>query len=163
MKFVSLFGPLNLPEDPAIGQEGDIYYNTTENEYRGFIGNQWRSIISDENIKIRIAPEIFTIGSGTASTSVILEQYHSENIIYCVSASLTNIIIPEQSTTSIHVGSRIGVARGSNGNVQVIAGGPEVELNLPSSIYLTKMGTEGRLINVGFNKWIFDAEYPDIY
>lgn len=163
MKFVSLFNPVSLPSDPESANEGDLYYNSTEGVYKVKLNGVWTSLLSDSVLKVAIAPEIFTVGSGTASATEILEQYHSENIINCVSASLTNIVIPEQSTTNIHIGSRIGIARGSDGDVQIIAGDPLVELNIPSNVYLTKSGTEGRLINLALNKWIFDAEYPDMY
>lgn len=162
MRFVSMFNPVSLPEDPQSGQEGDLYYNSVEGNYKIKLNGVWSSLVHHENIKIIIAPEIFTVGYGSASAQVVLEQYHSENIINCVSASLTNVFIPDQSTTSIHVGSRMGVIRGGTGEVSITAD-PAVELLLPSEVYLTKTGKEGRLINIGVNQWIFDTEFPDLY
>lgn len=163
MKFVSAFNPVNLPEDPISGQEGDIYYNTNYNEYRGFIAGQWRVFISEPNLKILIAPEIFTVGIGLSSASVVLEQFHSENVIYCMSASLTSIIIPEQSTTSIHTGSRMTIVRGSGGDVQIVKDTEDINFNPPSEIYLVAEGTTAVLMNVANNTWAIETEFPDIY
>ena len=163
MKFVSAFNPVSLPEDPAFGNEGDLYYNSTEKNYKVKLNGVWTALINDSNLKILIAPEIFVVGSPyIAEESITIQQYHSENIINCVSASVTNITIPNQSGSNIHTGSRIGILRGGTGEVNIIAG-EDVELNIPSNIYLTKTGTEIRLINVGFNQWIISGEFPDIY
>ena len=164
MKLVSLFNPVSLPSDPATAVDGDLYYNTTTGDYRIKVDGLWASIIVDQSIKISIAPEIFIVGSPTtASTSVTLEQYHSENILNCLSASLSQIVIPNQGESSIHVGSRIGVVRSGTGEVEIIAADEEVSFSPPSDIYLTKTGTEIRLINIGYNQWIMTGEFPDLY
>lgn len=164
MKLVSLFNPVSLASDPESGNDGDLYYNTVEKNYRIKSNGRWISLTNEDNLKINIAPEIFSVGSPTtASTSVTLEQYYSENIISCLSASLTQIVIPEQSTTSIHTGSRIGIYRGGIGEVEIIAGSPGVNFDPPSDIYLTKTGSEVRLINIDYNTWILSGEFPDLY
>jgi hypothetical protein len=163
MKFVSLFNPVKLAQDPEISEDGDLYYNTTIGNYRLKLNGVWSTVIHNQNIKLAIAPDIFTIGdSETASATTTLEQYYSENILYCVSASLTQIIIPNQENTSINVGSRIGVARGSEGIVEIIAE-EEVDFSPPSNVYLTSVDAEVRLINVSYNKWIMTGEFPDLY
>lgn len=164
MKLVSLFNPVSLPNDPDTAVDGDLYYNTTTGNYRIKLDGLWVSLVHDQNIKISIAPEIFIIGSPTsASTSVILEQYHSENILNCVSASLTQVVIPNQGDSSIHVGSRIGIIRGGTGAVTVVAADEEISFSPPSEIYLTNSDTEVRLINIGYNQWIMTGEFPDLY
>lgn len=164
MKLVSLFNPVSLPDDPETAVDGDLYYNTTTGSYRIKLNGLWVSLIHDQNLKISIAPEIFVIGSpNSASTSVTLEQYHSENILNCVSASLTQVVIPNQGESSIHIGSRMGVVRGGTGDVQVVAADEEVSFSPPSEIYLTNTDTEVRLINIGYNQWIMTGEFPDLY
>lgn len=163
MKFISLFNPVSLDSDPPTGNEGDLYYNSVEKNYRIKLKGIWTSLINEQDVKILLAPEIFNIGISSASAQVILEQYHSENVIYCVSASYTKIVIPEQSTTNIHTGSRISIIRGSDGTVEIVAPDPEVNFIPPSNIYLTKKNSSGVLLNVGYNNWILSTEYPDLY
>ena len=164
MKLVSLFNPVSLPSDPETAEDGSLYYNTTTGDYRIKLEGIWSTVIVDQSLKISIAPEIFVVGSPTtASTSVTLEQYHSENILNCVSASLTQVIIPNQGDSSIHVGSRVGIVRGGVGEVEIVAPDEEVSFSPPSDIYLTKTDTEVRLINIGYNQWILTGEFPDLY
>lgn len=164
MNLVSLFNPVSLPNDPEFGNEGDLYYNTTLETYRVKLNNEWTSLINYKNLKISLAPEIFTIGSpDTASVSVLLQQEYAENILKCRSASLTQIVIPNLSDSNVHIGSRIGIIRDGLGEVEIVKEDDAIEFSPPSDIYLTKPGTEVRIINTGYNQWIMTGEFPDLY
>jgi hypothetical protein len=164
MKLVSLFNPVSLPDDPSNPNDGDLYYNTTTGNYRLRLNGLWVSLVHDQNIKISITPEIFIIGSPEVDfASTQLEQFYSENILNCVSASMTTIIIPDEEESSIRVGSRIGIVRGYEGAVEIVKGSEDIDFDPPSDVYLTKPGTEVRLIKIGSNRWIMTGEFPDLY
>jgi hypothetical protein len=164
MKFVSLLNVVNLPSDPTTGTDGDIYYNTEDGKYKVRLKGLWVHLTDDEHLKQSIAPEIFITGdSSTASVSVTLQQIHAENTLKCLSASSTQIIIPDQNVSELRVASRINVVRASEGEVEIITENASVSFSSPSDIYLTKSGTEVKLINIGFNEWILTGEFPDLY
>lgn len=164
MKLVSLFNPVNLPSDPETSNDGDLYYNTTSGNYRLKLNGVWTNLVVDNNLKFFISPEIFIVGSfETASATLTLDQTHSENIINCLSASFTQIVIPNQDNVTINTGSRISIVRGGEGTVEIVAEDGGVSFSPPSNIYLTKTGTEVKLVNIGYNQWILTGEFPDLY
>lgn len=164
MKLVSLLNVVSLPADPAGGQDGDIYYNLEDGKYKVRLKGLWVHLTDDEHLKQSIAPELFITGnSATASVSVTLQKIHSQNTLKCLSASLTQIVIPNQESNSIEVSSKVNIVRASQGEVEIVAEDEFVSFSPPSDIYLTSPGTEVKLINIGYNEWILTGEFPDLY
>jgi hypothetical protein len=164
MKFTSILNLIGLSSDPATGEDGDLYYDSEDGKLKARLKGLWVHITDNEHLKKSIAPEIFITGdASTASVSVTLQQIHAENTLKCLSASSTQIIIPDQNISDLGVASRINIVRASEGEVVIITQSPSVSFSSPSNIYLTKSGTEVKLINIGFNEWILTGEFPDLY
>jgi hypothetical protein len=164
MKFASILNLVGLSSDPATGEDGDLYYDTDDGKIKARLKGLWVHITDNEHLKESIVPEIFITGdSSTASVSVTLQKIHSENTLKCISASVTQIIIPDQNVSDLIVASRINVVRASGGEVEIMTQNASVSFSSPSDIYLTKPGTQVKLINIGFNEWILTGEFPDLY
>jgi hypothetical protein len=165
MDFYSLIKPVTLSEDPIEAEDGALYYNDVNLTYRMMVDGSWTDVVNYSNLKILVAPETFIVGSPTtASFDFLLNQGYSENILYVFSASYCNIVVPDvASDPSIHAGSRVTIVRAGEGNVNIVAGSENVEIETPSNVYLTSKWDAIILNKIFTNTWLIEGEFRDLY
>ena len=160
MKFTNLFSPVHLSEDPAVGSDGQIYFNTVDNKYRVFYNDQWNTLLDEYTFPV---VESFHIGSASVTDVTIdLSSLYIHNIITVFSASNNYINIGLTNNSEFPLGSYVDVIRGGPGEVIF---NPEsgVTLRQSSSVYLTAAWQTARILKTGTNEWVLDTEFPDIY
>lgn len=165
MDFYSLIKPVTLSEDPVEAEDGALYYNDINLTYRMVVDGSWTDVVNYDNLKILIAPETFVIGSPeTASLNFTLNQGYSENILYIFSASYCNVIIPDNvADPNIHNGSRVTIVRGGEGDVNIVGGSENIEIETPSNVYLTSRWDTIILNKIFTNTWLIQGEFRDLY
>jgi len=159
MRLASTLKMVSLSSDPAIFNDGEVYFNTVAKTVRLASNGAWINMINTTNLETSFLREVSSITDGGSYMIVSSEQ---NSILLVDSASATTIIIPNNSTEEIEVGSSIKVARVGSGTVEFTeeAG---VTLRTADSNYLTARWTTVELIKIATDEWLLDGEYPDIY
>jgi len=164
MDFYSLIKPVTLSEDPLEAEDGSLYYNNVTLTYRLKTDGVWSDLVHYNNLKTLIAPEIFFAGTPSiASLNFVLQgEYFSENILYVLTASSCNIIIPSDESAPIHAGARITIVRASDGDISI---SPQegIELRAPSDVYLTTKWDTVVLNKIFSNTWLLEGDFRDLY
>lgn len=162
MRLATTLKVVNLPSDPASTESGQIYFNTQDNSFKVSTSGSWFSLLDVNNFDIQSAKTVTEISSSAAYFSYTIVENDSNSILMSESASISNFIVPSNSTYEIPIGTTIKVVRSGEGEVQ-FTGESGVTINSPSDIYLTAQWSDIDLIKVGTNSWILSGEFPDIY
>jgi len=160
MEFTNLFSPVHLEEDPSIGSNGQLYFNTASSVYRVFYDSQWNSLAGIEDIP---QPQAFVFGDrGLAVFNFSLQPEHINNTVVLLSASANIVSIQNTTLDSYPLGTYMDFIRGGPGTVSFT---PEegVTLNKPDDVYLTAVWQSVRLTKINDNEWVLSGEFPDIY
>ena len=163
MKFVSIFSPVNLPADPAISNNGDLYFNTASNVYRVGVSGSWVSLLDTGNMVTNVRSNIFHLGGEEQEIiDVTLTQEYANGILHigCFDSGIVNI--PLNSSEPIEIGSIFKIIRTDVGEI-VVAAATGVTLNSPSLIYLKSVWDSATLIKVEEDSWVLEAEFRDLY
>jgi len=162
MKLVSTLKLVKLDSDPSSVEEGELYFNSSENRFKVGTSGSWVNIIDTNNYNITSSRSVSTISNGSSSFSYAVLYEDSNSILLADSASSVNFIVPSNETYEIPVGSSIKVVRSGEGSVE-FTGESGVTINSPSDIYLTAQWSDIDLIKVDTDTWILSGEFPDIY
>jgi hypothetical protein len=159
MRLASTLKMVSLASDPAIFNDGEIYFNTVEKTVRLASDGIWINMVNTDNLEASFLREVSSI---TDSGSYMLMSSEQNSILLVNSASATTVIIPNSSTEEIEVGSSIKVARVGSGTVEFTEESG-VTLRTADSNYLTARWTTVELIKIDTDEWLLDGEFPDIY
>lgn len=164
MKFVSLFSPVPLVTDPQIAEDGQLYFNSASNIYRYFYSGSWTSLISSNSHVTNVVGNVFPIGSPTTAylTHVPTEQQLVGGILLMNTASSGLIMIPDQDSSDVHIGSSFTVIRTGDGTVGILGNG-NCNVLKPSEDYLTAKYSSVKLTKLDEDLWSISGEFPDIY
>lgn len=162
MRLATTLKVINLPSDPASTESGQVYFNTQDNSFKVSTSGSWFSLLDVNNFDIKSARTVNNISSSAAYFSYTILNDDSNSILLADSESISNFIVPLNSTYEIPVGTSIKVVRSGEGEVQ-FTGESGVTINSPSEIYLTAQWSDIDLIKVGTNSWILSGEFPDVY
>lgn len=162
MRLVSTLKMVNLPSDPQIFDDGEFYFNTTNNTVKMSYSGSWVNLINESNLETSFVRDVNLITDSSASFSYMILSSEQNSILLANSASSVSFIVPNNNTETIDIGSSIKVVRSGPGNVYFT---PEagVTLNIADSNYLTAQWTSSDLIKIDTNEWFLDGEFPDIY
>lgn len=160
MKFVNLFSAVHLSEDPIIGSDGQMYFNTTDKVYRVYYNDQWNTLLDQYTFP---TIEEFVVGSASVNTVIteIVPMFH-HNILVLYSASVNQINLTATNNSEFPIGTYVDIVRGGPGRVTIE---PEAgqELRKADDTFLTAVWQSARIIKTGTNTWLLNAEFPDIY
>lgn len=162
MKLASTLKLVKLTSDPENLEDGELYFNSSDNSLRASNSGSWVNLIDTQNIDVKSSKTVSTISSESASFSYLIVENDTNSILLAESESSINFIVPLDSTYEIPVGTTIKVVRSGEGEVQ-FTGENGVTINSPSEIYLTAQWSDIDLIKVGTNSWILSGEFPDVY
>lgn len=162
MRLVSTIKMVNLASDPSVFEDGEVYFNTTENTVRMAYSGSWTNLVNENNLELSFARKVTSVSDSSASFSYLILSSDQNSILLANSASLVNFVVPNNNTESIDVGSSIKVVRSGVGSVQFIEESG-VTLNTADNNYLTAQWTAADLVKIDTNEWFLDAEFPDIY
>lgn len=162
MRLVSTIKMVNLSADPEIFEDGEVYFNTSENSVRMAYSGSWVNLINEDNLELSFAKAVDEITGETASFSYMLLASEQNSILLANSSSAVSVVIPHNDTAAIDIGSSIKVVRSGAGEVQFnVESG--VTLRTADANYLTAQWTSADLIKIDTNEWLLDGEFPDIY
>lgn len=162
MRLVSTLKMVSLSTDPGIFNDGEMYFNTSNNTIRLSYSGSWVDLINANNLELSFSKDINSITNGAASYSYLILNSQQNSILLADSASTVNFIVPSNSTEQIDTGSSIKVVRSGVGSV-IFTPESGVTLHEANSNYLTSQWTSIDLIKIGANEWFLDGEFPDIY
>ena len=164
MKLVSLFSPVELGADPQSGQSGELYFNSASNVYRYFSSGSWINLISSTDHVTNVVGKIYNIGSASIAnlSHVITDDQAVGGILSVTTASSTAIMIPDESSLVVHIGSSFTVIRNGYGTVGILGDGGTTVLK-PSTHYLTAQYSTVKLTKLDEDLWSMSGEFPDIY
>jgi predicted thioredoxin/glutaredoxin len=162
VRLVSTLKIINLSSDPEIFEDGEVYFNDSDNTIRMAYSGSWVTLINENNLELSYARKIDSITDSSASFSYMILNSDQNSILLANSASSVTIIIPNNSTENIEIGSSIKIVRSGEGSVQFTEESG-VTLNAADSNYLTAQWTSIELVKVDTNNWFIDGEFPDIY
>jgi len=159
MRLASTLKVVSLESDPGTFDDGEIYFNTVEKTIRLASDGQWINLVNTDNLESSYLREVSTI---TTDGSYMLISSEQNSVLLINSASAATIIVPNNSTEEIEVGSSIKIVRVGAGTVEFTeeAG---VTIRLADSNYLTAQWTSVELLKIAENEWLVDGEFPDIY
>ena len=162
MRLVSTLKMASIASDPGVFNNGELYFNTSNNAVRISHSGSWFNMIDTENLELSFSRDVNSITGPTASYSYLILGSQQNSILLANSASSVTFVIPNNITEQIDTGSMIKVVRSGAGSVQFT---PEVGVtfNVANSNYLTARWTSAELVKIGTNEWFLDAEFPDIY
>lgn len=164
MELVSLFTPVKLQEDPIIGDEGSLYYNTASFVYRLNSRGSWISILDENNIHTLTSNNITQYGDdSTVSFSLTLNESYENNTIYTRSSSNSFIIINTNNDYPVRIGAEFHIVRGGTGKIEFISASPSIKLFSPSPIYLTSQWDTMTLLKLDEDTWLVQGEFRDLY
>lgn len=162
MRLVSTIKMVNLGSDPSVFEDGEVYFNTNDKTVRMSYSGSWVNLINDKNLELSFSRKVESISDSTASFSYLILSSDQGSILLANSASLVNIVIPNNDTENIEVGSSIKIVRSGEGSVQFTEESG-VNLHLADLNYLTAQWTSAELFKIDTNEWFLDGEFPDIY
>ena len=162
MRLASTLKVVNLPSDPVSTESGQLYFNTQDNSFRVSSSGSWYNVLDANNFDIESSKTVTDVSSSAAYFSYTIVEDDRNSILLADSASISNFIVPLNSTYEIPIGISIKVVRSGEGAVQ-FTGEAGVTINSPSEIYLTAQWSDIDLIKIGTNSWILSGEFPDIY
>lgn len=162
MRLASTLKTVSLTSDPGYIEDGAIYFNSVEQCLKLSYQGTWVKLINELNLEISYLKEIDLLPiDEPASTWVILSSQQNA-IILANSASSLSLVVPNNLSEHIDIGSIITVVRSGPGTVSFI---PEdgVTLRSPDENYLTSQWKTIDLIKINTDEWVLDGEFPDIY
>lgn len=162
MRLASTIKVLNLSSDPSSTENGQLYFNTQDLSFKVSNSGSWFNVLDTSNFDIKSAKTVTDVSSSAAYLSYTIVEDDVNSILLADSASISNFIVPLNSTYEIPVGISIKVVRSGEGEVQ-FTGENGVTINSPSDIYLTAQWSDIDLIKIGTNSWVLSGEFPDIY
>lgn len=164
MKLVSLFSPVELGGDPQLGTNGELYFNSASNIYRYFSSGSWVNLISSSDHVTNVVGKVYNIGSPSLAylSHVVTDSQAVGGILSVTTASSTAIMIPDESSSEVHIGSSFTVIRNGHGTVGILGDGGTTVLK-PSPHYLTSQYSTVKLTKLDEDLWSMSGEFPDIY
>jgi hypothetical protein len=162
VRLVSTLKVVNLSDNPELFEDGEIYFNNVDNTIRMAYSGSWVNLINESNLEFSYARKVDSITDSSSSFSYMILNSDQNSILLANSASAVNIIIPNNNTENIDIGSSIKVVRSGAGSVQFIEESGVI-LNSADQNYLTAQWTSIELVKINTNEWIIDGEFPDIY
>lgn len=164
MKFLSLFSAINLPSDPELGQNGDIYFNTASSVYRIKGQGIWVDLLDSNNhIYHTFNNSIVLNASPNTSFSVFPDESFDNSTIFAISASASQFVLGYHQNYPFRTGTQFTIVRGGEGNISIIPQNASVTINSPSNIYLTKKWDSLTVTNIGEDNWVLQGEFRDLY
>lgn len=168
MRLVSTLKMVNLSSDPSVFEDGEVYFNTNNKAVRMSYSGSWVNMIDSDNLEIAAARRVAELseedGGIFVGFSYLILQSDQNAILmaYSDESETVNFIVPNESTSSIEIGSTIKIVRQGPGEVELV---PEsgVDILAPASPFLTATGTSIELIKYRENDWFIVGEFPDIY
>ena len=163
MKFSSFINPVSLASDPAVGEDGDFYYNTTLKTYRMFVDGVWLSVINNIGLEEGIVTVVQINGDEyTESVSLDIESFHNNYLFYIISASTSYVNLTPSIDEDFPTGASFKVVRGGSGNIEFTTASG-VSLNSPSDVYLTTIGDVVSVTKLDSLLWLLEGNFPDLY
>ena len=162
MKLVTTLKIVNLPLDPVLFEDGEIYFNSETNRIRVSYDGLWSDLIDGDNLELSFARRVSGIEDLEQNGSYLIVSADQNAILLSTSASHVNFIIPSNSTQYIDIGTSIKVVRAGSGSVD-FSEEYGVVLRKADENYLNSTWTSLELIKINTNEWLLDGEFPDLY
>lgn len=162
MKLASTLKMVSLTTDPEYIEDGAVYFNPVEQCVKLSYNGQWIKLIDELNLELSFLRDVKTIPTVGASFTWTLLSSEQNAILLANSASGMSLVIPNNNTENIEIGSSIKVVRSGPGSVTFDTE-TGVTLQKADDVYLTSEWTTIDLIKIDTNQWVLDGEFPDIY